>query len=58
MLKIVELNKEFVVCTDACKRGLGRVIMQERQVVCNESQKLNGQEVYIDERSKWVEVFF
>ena len=26
-LKIVDPDKEFVVCTDACKRGLGGVLM-------------------------------
>jgi len=29
ILNIVDLEKEFVVCTDACKRGLGGVVMQE-----------------------------
>jgi len=37
MLKIVDLNKEFVVRRDACKRGPGGVLMQEGQVVCYES---------------------
>eukprot|EP00253_Pinus_taeda_P024166 PITA_24166 len=42
-----ELNKiqtEFLVRTDACKRGLGGVLMQEGQVVCYESRKLNEHE--------------
>lgn len=43
-LKIVDPDKEFVVCTYACKRGLGGVLMQERQVVCYESHKLNEHE--------------
>eukprot|EP00253_Pinus_taeda_P015018 PITA_15018 len=30
ILKIIDLEKEFVVCTDACKRGLGGVIMETR----------------------------
>eukprot|EP00253_Pinus_taeda_P003430 PITA_03430 len=29
MLKIADLDKEFVVCTDASKKGLGRVLMQD-----------------------------
>jgi len=29
MLKIVDPNKEFVVCTDAYKRGLGGVLMKD-----------------------------
>ena len=41
VLKIADSNKEFVVCTDACKRGLGGVLMQDGHVVCYESQKIN-----------------
>lgn len=44
VLKIVDLDKEFVVCTDACKRVLGGVPMKEGQVVCYESRKLNEHE--------------
>lgn len=44
VLKIVDSNKEFVVCIYACKRGLGGVLMQEGQVVCYESRKLNEHE--------------
>ena len=44
VLKISDMNKEFVVCTDACKRGLGGFLMQEGHVVCYESWKLNDQE--------------
>jgi len=29
VLKIIDPDKEFVVCTNACKRGLGGVMMQE-----------------------------
>lgn len=41
VLKIADPNKELVVFTIACKRGLGGVLMQEGQVVCYESRKLN-----------------
>ena len=41
VLKIVDPNREFVACTYACKRGLGRVLNQEGHVVCYESWKLN-----------------
>ena len=41
MLRILDLDKEFVVCTDPCKRGLGGVLMKDGQVVCYESQKMN-----------------
>ena len=44
MLKITDTNKEFIVCTNACKRGLSGVLMQEGQVVCYESWKLNEHE--------------
>jgi len=44
VLKNVDPTKEFVVCTDACKRGLGGVLMQEGQVMYYESQKLNEHE--------------
>jgi hypothetical protein len=37
LLKIVDPEKDFLVCTDAYKEGLSGVIMQEGQVVCYES---------------------
>ena len=33
VLEIVDPEKEFVVCTDACNRGLGRVRTMERWYV-------------------------
>lgn len=44
MLKIANWDKEFVVCTNACKKGLGGPLMQDGQVVCYESRKWNGHE--------------
>eukprot|EP00253_Pinus_taeda_P002084 PITA_02084 len=44
VLKIVDPDKEFVVCRGACKEGLGRVLMQEWWMVCYESRKLNEHE--------------
>lgn len=44
LLKIADLHKEFVVCTNILKRGLGGVLMQEGQVVCYESRKWNEHE--------------
>jgi len=44
ILKFAYPNKEFVVCTDACKRGLGGFLMQEEHVVGYESRKLNKHE--------------
>jgi hypothetical protein len=45
MLKIVDPETEFLMCNDACKEGIGGVLMQEGNVVCYESQKLNEHEV-------------
>ena len=41
MLKIENLDEEFIVCTNYCKRGLGGVLMQEGHVIYYESKKLN-----------------
>jgi hypothetical protein len=37
MLKIVDPEVDFLVCTDACRQGLGGVLMQEGKVICYES---------------------
>lgn len=44
VLKIFDLDKEFLVCTNDFKRGLGGILMQEGHVVCYESRILNGHE--------------
>jgi hypothetical protein len=44
ILKIADPNKDYVVCTDACKEGLGGVLSQEGFVICYESRKLNEHE--------------
>ena len=44
VLKIEDPDKEFMVCIDACKEGIGGVFMQEGKVVCYESRKLNEHE--------------
>jgi len=44
VLKITNPDKEFLVCTDAYKRVIDGVLMQQGQVVCYESQKLNENE--------------
>ena len=36
MSKISNMDKEFVICTNACKKGLGGVLMKNGQVVCYE----------------------
>jgi hypothetical protein len=42
VLRIVDPEKYFLVCTDACKEGLDGILMQEGQVVCYESWKLKN----------------
>jgi len=37
VLKISYLDKEFIVCTDDFKGGLGGVLMQDGQLRCYES---------------------
>ena len=44
VLNIAYWDKYFVVCTYACKRGIGGVLMQEKWVWCYESRKLNEHE--------------
>jgi hypothetical protein len=44
VLKIVDLNESFVVCTDACKEGLGGFLMKNGHVIGYESRKLREHE--------------
>jgi hypothetical protein len=44
ILRIADPNEDFIVCTDACKEGLGGVLNQNGVVVCYESRKLKGHE--------------
>ena len=39
-LTFVDRFKDFVVCTDACKEGLGVVLIKDNYVVAYESIKL------------------
>jgi hypothetical protein len=45
VLKIAEPNKDFLVCTDAYKEGLGGFLMQEGHVIFYESKKLNEHKI-------------
>jgi hypothetical protein len=45
MLKIIDPEDDFLVCTDACKEGLGAVLMQKGSVIYYESRKLNEHEI-------------
>jgi hypothetical protein len=44
VLKIVEPNESFVVCTYACKEGLGGVLMQNGHVIGYESRNIKEHE--------------
>jgi hypothetical protein len=44
VLKIVDPNEIFVVCTDTCKEGLGGFLMQNGHVIGYESRKLKEHE--------------
>ena len=44
ILKIANPNEEFMVCTDACKEGLGGVLSQNGFLICFESRKLKEHE--------------
>ena len=39
ILRIADPNEYFLVCTDACKEGLGGVLSQNRFVLCYEYRK-------------------
>jgi hypothetical protein len=44
ILKVPDMDVEFLVCTDASKEGLGRVFMQDGQVITYISRKLRRHE--------------
>ena len=44
ILRIADPNEYFVVCTDACKEGLGGVLGHNGFVICYESKKLKDHE--------------
>jgi hypothetical protein len=44
ILKIADPNMNYVVCTDACKEGMGGVLRKEGFVICYESRKMKEHE--------------
>ena len=44
VLRVVDPNKEFEVCTDSYKEGVGEILSQEGKVVAYESRKLKEHE--------------
>jgi hypothetical protein len=44
ILRIADLEEDFIVCTDACNEGLGGVLNQNGFFICYESRKLKDNE--------------
>jgi hypothetical protein len=44
ILKVPDMDADFLVCTDASKEGLGRVLMQDGRVIAYISRKLRRHE--------------
>jgi hypothetical protein len=44
ILRIADPSEDFIICTNACKEGLGGVLGQNGYVVCYESRKLKEHE--------------
>jgi hypothetical protein len=44
ILRVSDMEKDFTVCTDASKKGLGTVIMQDGGVIAYASRKLKKHE--------------
>jgi hypothetical protein len=45
VLKIIDLEADFLMCTDSYKEGLRGVLMQKGSVIFYESRKLNEHEI-------------
>jgi hypothetical protein len=46
ILRIANPNEDFIVCTGACKEGLGGVLSQNGFFICYESRKLKDHEIH------------
>jgi hypothetical protein len=44
ILKVADPDKDFTICVDASKEGIGGVLTQEGHIICFESQKLKEHE--------------
>ena len=44
ILQVLDMDKEFMLCSDALKQGLGEVLMQEGGVIAYASRKLKPHE--------------
>jgi hypothetical protein len=47
ILKVPDMDADFLVCTDASKEGLGGVLMQDGRVIAYISRKLRSEENYV-----------
>ena len=45
ILRITDLEEDFIVCIDACNEGLGGFLSQNGFVICYESRKLKDHEI-------------
>jgi len=45
ILKVADPYEDFVVCTDACKKGLGGVLTHNGHVICYESRNIKEHEI-------------
>jgi hypothetical protein len=44
ILRITDLDEDFIVCTNECNEGLGGVLSQKGFFICYESRKLEEHE--------------
>lgn len=44
ILKIIDCTKDYMVCTDACLKGLGGLLMKGIHVIMYESRKFKDRE--------------
>ena len=44
ILRVLDMEKDFTVCTDALKKGLGAMLMQDGGVIAYASRKLKKHE--------------
>jgi hypothetical protein len=44
ILKVGDLDENFVVCIDACKEGIGGILTQNAHVICYDSRNLKEHE--------------
>jgi hypothetical protein len=45
VLKVIDRDENFVVCTDACKEGIGGILTQNGHTICYDSRKLKEYEI-------------